>query len=137
PPLPPSNPPAIVTCASSHHPTKKPHKPQDSLLFICHPVMVNMSRWLDGQVPLVVGTHTHVQTADWTIFSGWYGSILRGIEVFPYLMRFFLTTVNLLVSSARSSPNLFRGAAPGPFNGTGRGVFVGSKEVSNSATKLA
>ncbi|MEM0970590.1 MAG: TIGR00282 family metallophosphoesterase, partial [Verrucomicrobiota bacterium] len=31
---------------------------------------VAMGRFLDGQVSLVVGTHTHVQTADETIFPG-------------------------------------------------------------------
>ncbi len=31
---------------------------------------IAMGRWLDGQVSAVVGTHTHVQTADETIFPG-------------------------------------------------------------------
>ena len=64
---------------------------------------IAMARWLDGQVSAVIGTHTHVQTADEQIFPGGtaflcdagftgpHESVL-GREIDPIIKRFLTNT---------------------------------------------
>src|SRR5690606_22747624 len=60
---------------------------------------IAMGRWLDGQVSAVIGTHTHVQTADEMIFPGGTAYLtdagmcgplhsIIGSEIDPILHRF-------------------------------------------------
>jgi calcineurin-like phosphoesterase len=61
---------------------------------------VALPRWLDGRVTAVVGTHTHVQTADEQIFPGGTGFLcdagmcgpmesVLGREIQPIIQRFY------------------------------------------------
>lgn len=94
---------------------------------------IAMGRFLDGRVSLVVGTHTHVQTADESIlpngtayltdagFTGPHDSVL-GREVEPVIQRFLLGTPQRF--SVASGRVLFQGLAVELDMNTGRAVSV-------------
>lgn len=94
---------------------------------------IAMARMLDGQVSAVVGTHTHVQTADEQIFPGGtayltdagftgpHESVL-GREIAPVIERFLTNTPQKFgVASGRI---LLQGALIEIDNATGRAVHI-------------
>jgi metallophosphoesterase (TIGR00282 family) len=94
---------------------------------------IAMGRFLDGRVSAVIGTHTHVQTADETIFPGGTAYLtdagmcgpeesVIGSEIQPVLRR-FLTSMPVRFSVA-SGPVLVCGALVEIDPATGRALRI-------------
>ncbi len=92
-----------------------------------------MGRWLDGKVSAVVGTHTHVQTADETIFPGGTAFLcdagmcgpsesIIGSRIEPVLHR-FLTSMPVKFQVAQG-PVLVCGACIDVDTATGRALAI-------------